>query len=269
MKAFNLLLNSLSHADWYSTCIEYDASVDNRNNNRNKLFDISSFKGSISHSWSCCTAFIFDKGNAAFILLYVSLATCSPASSPSFLCHAIFPGLKNKGITACFCICRSGKQRLRYFPALLIYILLLTHWSTIQKKKKKKNFTSVWSWKKESLQSSQHVQIQSTIVGSSSPPLLSSLRMLTFFVWFSPTSLQLPVSRFLSASFLISHQKMQAVYLCVAEGTPLSSPTRWFIPKRDLFSKINGESKGLPKGYLPWHEVIASQNYPNKNHCAL
>lgn len=137
------------------------------------------------------------------------------------------------------------------------------------KKKKKKNFTSVWSWKKESLQSSQHVQIQSTIVGSSSPPLLSSLRMLTFFVWFSPTSLQLPVSRFLSASFLISHQKMQAVYLCVAEGTPLSSPTRWFIPKRDLFSKINGESKGLPKGYLPWHEVIASQNYPNKNHWAL
>lgn len=41
--------------------------------------------------------------------------------------------------------------------------------------------------------------------------------------------------------------KMQAVYLRSAEAIPLRSTTRCFIPKRDLFSKINGERKGLPK----------------------
>lgn len=58
--------------------------------------------------------------------------------------------------------------------------------------------------------------------------------------------------------------KMQAVYLRRAEAIPLSSPTRCFIPKRDLFSKINGESKGLPKWYLPWHEVIATKSKLSK-----
>lgn len=44
-------------------------------------------------------------------------------------------------------------------------------------------------------------------------------------------------------SLLISRPEMQAVYICEAEETPLSSPTRCFIPKRDYFSKINGESQ--------------------------
>lgn len=57
--------------------------------------------------------------------------------------------------------------------------------------------------------------------------------------------------------------KMWAVYLRGAKAIPLGSPTRCFIPKRDLFSKINRAHKGLPQWYLPWHEG----NSPSRNHC--
>lgn len=94
------------------------------------------------------------------------------------------------------------------------------------------------------------------------------LHMLTFFVWLLPTPLQLSLS--LTAPFLISHQKMRAVYLRRAEAIPLSSLTRCFIPKRDLFSKINGESKGAAKVIftMTWR-LQQSQNYPNKNRFTL
>lgn len=103
--------------------------------------------------------------------------------------------------------------------------------------------------------------IKSTIVGRRWLQLLHFCppHVLTFFVWFLPTSLQLSLSLIPNLT-----PKMQAVYLRRAEAIPLSSPTRCFIPKRDLFSKINGESKGLPKWYLPWHEVIATKSKLSK-----
>lgn len=69
--------------------------------------------------------------NVAFILSHVSPVTCSRARSLKVSLHVF----------------RGGKQRLQYVSAFLIYILLLTHWSSIQSKK---NFSSVQRWKKKS-----------------------------------------------------------------------------------------------------------------------
>lgn len=60
--------------------------------------------------------------------------------------RAIFSRLR-KGITACFCMSKCGKQRHRYFPGLLKNILLLSHRSSVQQ----------WSLKKgKSCPSSKH-----------------------------------------------------------------------------------------------------------------
>lgn len=89
--------------------------------------------------------------------------------------------------------------------------------------------TTVWGWSRRA-----------------APPLLSSPHvdfLCLVFTHLSPApSLSLSLSLIPNLT-----PKMQAVYLHRAEAIPLSSPTRCFIPKRDLFSKINGERKGTAK----------------------
>lgn len=189
----------------------------------------------------------------------------------TLLCFSshLFPWSLLKGVAACFRTCRGGKQRLQYFPAFLIYILLLTHWSSFQSKtelylsaKVKKKVS-----KAQNVPGSPRTSIE--VTADTHSPHSCPLHSVDFLCLLSSHLSPAPCL-WLSLSLIPNlTPKMQAVYLCVAEVTPLSSPTRCFIPKRDLFSKINGESRGLPKGYLPWQEVIASQNSPNKNHRAL
>lgn len=108
-----------------------------------------------------------------------------------------------------------------------------------------------------------------TIIGSkrrrAAPPLLPSPHVDSLCLVFTH------IFPALSASFLISHQKCK-LFICLGlEAIPLSSPTRCFIPKRDLLSKINGESKRTARAIftMTWKRVQQSQNYPNKNHCGF
>lgn len=67
-----------------------------------------------------------------------------------------------------------------------------------------------------------------------------------------------PPNSHLSSSLLISHRK-NASCLFTSETVPLSSPTRWFIPKRDLFPKLNGGKKAKDCKSDIYHDVSASE----------